>query len=226
LSQLDTQPGHAFNPTDGWDAGGVIYDWLALRLPDALTGPPPYPLVLLLYDATTGEQLLLRRVGELVAGEGGPTYQPVTPVFALPEGIAPVGVTFGHGGRDLIRLHGYETTQTAAKLTLTLYWEALGDTPADFTRFVHLLDAGGAVAAQVDGQPAGNSYPTGQWLEGEIVADTVRLDLSGLPVGEYRLAAGFYRPLESLPRLDAADAGGPLADGRTLLPEMITVTAR
>ena len=226
LSQLDTQPGHAFNPTDGWASGGVIYDWLALRIPNALTGSPPYPLVLLLYDATTGEQLLLRRVGQLVPGEGGPTYQPVAPVFSPPEGIAPVGASFGEGGRELIWLRGYERTQTADELTVTLYWEALDDIPADFTRFVHLLDATGAVAAQVDGQPAGNSYPTGQWLKGEIVADTVRLDLSGPPEGDYRLAVGFYRPVEGLPRLDAADAGGPLADGRALLPEPVTVTAQ
>ena len=109
---------------------------------------------------------------------------------------------------------------------MTFYWEALDDIPADFTRFVHLLDAAGAVATQVDGQPAGNSYPTGQWLQGEIVADTVRLDLSGAPTGDYRLAVGFYRPVDGLPRLDAADAGGPLADGRALLPEPVTVTAQ
>ena len=225
LSQTDAQPGYGFNPTDGWPAGEPVYDWLSLRLPNALTGPPPYPLVMTLYDATTGEQLLVRRVGELVAGDDGPTYQPIAPVFAPPVGIAPIEVTFGHDNRELIRLRGYETAQTEGVLSVTLHWEALGDIPGDFTRFVHLLDPSGAVVAQVDSQPVANSYPTGQWLPGEFVADTARLDVSALPEGEYRLAVGFYRPVEGLPRLDAAAPGGPLADGRALLPEIITLPA-
>ena len=225
LGQTDAQPGYGFNPTDGWPVGKPVYDWLSLRLPDALTGPPPYPLVMTLYDVTTGEQLLVRRVGELVAGDDGPTYQPVASVFAPAKGIAAMEATFGEDNRELIRLRGYETAQTDGVLSVTLHWEALGDIPGDFMRFVHLLDSSGAVAAQVDSQPVANSYPTGQWIAGEFVADTARLDVSALPEGNYRLAVGFYRSVEGLPRLDAAAPDGPLADGRALLPEVITLPA-
>ena len=90
-------------------------------------------------------------------------------------------------------------------------------------RFVHLLDAGGNIVAQSDGAPAGDSYPTGQWVAGEVVSDTVTFDLSALPPGDYRLATGFYAPTEGLPRLDAATLDGPLPDGRFLLPETITI---
>ena len=110
-------------------------------------------------------------------------------------------------------------------LELSLHWQALGDIPADFTRFVHLIDASGMPVAQVDGRPVGNSYPTDQWAAGEVVADTVRLDLSTLPPGEYRLATGFYRSTDGLPRLAAATPNGPLLDGRVLLPDTITIPA-
>ncbi len=49
LNQLDTQPGYGFQPTDGWATAAPVNDWLALRLPEELSGPPPYPLVMLLY---------------------------------------------------------------------------------------------------------------------------------------------------------------------------------
>jgi hypothetical protein len=222
LSQTDAQPGYGFNPTDGWTVGEPAYDWLALQLPDALAGPPPYPLVMALYDTTTGENLLVRRVGELVEANGEIAFQTVSAVFAPPDGLTSFVVDFGEGGEEFIRLLGYEATQGRDVLELSLYWQALGDIPSDFMRFVHLLDASGAVAAQVDSQPIANSYPTGQWVGGEVVADTVRMDISALPPGEYRLATGFYRPTEGLPRLDATSAEGPLADGRALLPLEIT----
>ncbi|MBP6015807.1 MAG: hypothetical protein KA586_03745 [Candidatus Promineofilum sp.] len=223
LSQLDTQPGYGFNPTDGWATAKWIPDWLALPLPDALTGPPPYPLVMILYDATTGEQRLLRRVGELVDASGRPAYQPVVPVFAPPSHIAALATVFGEGGREFIQLLGYEIEQSADSVIVTLYWRAAEDIPADFRRFVHLSDAAGAVAAQVDGHPIGNSYPTGQWIAGEVVADRLTLDMSAVPSGDYRVATGFYRPVEGLPRLDASDPDGPLPDGRALLPGNIIV---
>ncbi len=218
LSQMDAQPGYGFNPTDGWPAGEPVFDWLALRLPDALLGPPPYPLVMVLYDATTGEQLLARRVGQLVETDDRITWQPESPVFAPPAGLTPFEATFGNDGNEFIRLLGFESAQTGSVLELTLYWQAMGAIPADFTRFVHLIDATGAPVAQVDGRPVANSYPTDQWTDGEVVADTVRIDLSALPLGEYRLATGFYRPTGDLPRLDAATPDGPLPDGRAVLP--------
>lgn len=227
LSQLDTQPGYGFNPTDGWPGGQSINDWLALRLPEALTGPPPYPLVVLLYDATTGEPVLLRRVGQVVEAAGRLEPRPVEPVFTPPRNIAPLAVDFGDTGSDYIRLRGYKVEQAdGGSPALTLYWEALGDIPADFMRFAHLIDASGAVVAQVDGHPAGNSYPTGQWIAGEIVADTIRFDATAIPAGEYRLAAGFYRAVEGLPRLAAITPDGPLPDGRAFLPESLTISAR
>lgn len=223
LSQLDAQPGYGFQPTDGWRLDAPIRDWLALRLPETLPGPPPHPLVMLLYDVTTGEQLLLRRVGEIAVTDGRFIYQPVAPSFDLPPVETTTGVTFAEDGRPLIELLGYDQAVTDGLLELTLYWRALAAPAADFTRFIHLLDAGGAIVAQLDSQPAGNSYPTGQWMAKEIVTDTLRLDLSAVPPGSYQLAVGFYRPKENMPRLDVVDADGPASDGRAALPGVVVV---
>ena len=73
------------------------------------------------------------------------------------------------------------------------------------------------------GAPAGDSYPTGQWQPGEVVADALTFDLSALPPGEYRVAVGFYAPTEGLPRLPATDGSGLLPDGRFILPVKVVV---
>jgi hypothetical protein len=223
LSQFDTQPGYGFQPTDGWPAGAIVTDWLALRLPDDLAGPPPYRLVMLLYDVTTGETLLTRRLGEVTVAGGEITFHEVEPVFTTPDDITPVDVSFNETGSNLIQLLGVTQEQSGERLALTLYWQAPARLDADLTRFVHLLDEAGAVAAQVDGAPGGNSYPTSQWLAGEVVADGVSFDLSGLPPGDYTLATGFYRPDQGGARLEAVAPSGLLPDGRALLPETITI---
>lgn len=223
LSQLDAQPGFGFQPTDGWEPGGPNHDLLALRLPDMLEEAAPHPLMMILYDVTTGEQLLLRRVGEVIVGEDGPRYRPVQSVFTPPAMDKTIDVLFADDGRPLIELLGYDQMLADRSLKLTLYWRSMTSSSCDFLRFVHLLDADGAILAQADGHPAGNSYPTGQWVEGEVVADTVWLDISAVPPGTYRLATGFYGIAEGLPRLDVVAADGPLPDGRAILPDPIVI---
>ena len=222
LSQLDTQPGYGYQPTDGWSPKESIHDWLALRLPPTLSGPSPYPLVMLLYDTTTGATLLTRRLGEVTTTDGQIIFHEIEPIFTAPAGITRLDVSFNEEGRHLIWLQGIEQETSTDRLALTLYWQAPVDLTTDFTRFVHLIDATGAVVAQIDGHAAGNSYPTGQWTAGEVVADGVTFDLAGLPPGEYRLATGFYRPDDGA-RLEAVAPTGPLPDGRVLLPESIIV---
>jgi hypothetical protein len=224
LAQLDDQPGHGFQPSVGWPIAQPVYDWLALQLPPQLSGPGPYPLVMRLYDSVSGEEVLVRRLGEVVEDGEGVVYRPATPQFDLPEHSVPLTADFLAGGEPVIRLHGYQINQSTDTVSLTLYWEALEDGTADYTRFVHLLDpATENIAAQVDGLPQGNSYPTGQWTQGEIITDSVAFDLSQLPLGAYRIATGFYNPAGDLPRLSVTGSDGLLPDNRVTLPDMITV---
>ena len=218
LRQLDTQPGFGFLPSSGWVTGDWTPDWLALRLPDLDPAADPYPLLVQLYAVAAPEvPVLTRRLGTVQAENTAWSFQVNEPNFELPIGIGLGKKAETAVFDDEIQLLAYEVAQDADSATLTLYWQALANGQTDYTRFVQLLGAepGQPPLAQNDSYPVFNSYPTGQWLAGEVVADTVTLDLIGLPVGEYDVVTGFYERLADggLERLTAVDGvGNPLPD--------------
>ena len=106
-------------------------------------------------------------------------------------------------------------------LAVTLVWQALAAPTTDSARFLHLIDASGALRAQADGVPAHGQRPTSGWLANEVVADTVRLSLPpDLPAGRYRLLTGLY-DAATLARLPARDAlGQPWPNDAIVLGEI------
>jgi hypothetical protein len=221
LAQLDTQPGYGFLPSSGWPVGVEVNDWMAMSLPQNLLPDQPLALVLYLYQTESGAAALTRRLGELTLQEGQLSFQENEPVFSLPDGLTPMTVVFG----ETIQLHGYHLKRSGTNLNLILYWEALISEQPDFTRFVHLFDPDTeVVVSQNDGQPQNNSYPTSQWLTGEIVADTITLDLTNVPPGTYEIGIGLYRQEgENFPRLTAEDpqSGVQFPAGRVSLPAVV-----
>lgn len=218
LAQCDAQPGYGFLPSGIWTPGTWTPDRLALPLPPSLPPSEPFVLTVTLYDSA-GTMALTRRLGQLRWQDGALTFAAHKPQFALPAdaGVKPLQARFG----EAIALRGYALHQTGDALSITLYWEALQEGRDDLTRFVHLLgDEGAAPLVQQDGAPQNNSYPTAQWTAGEIVADTVILDLSGIiaALEDLRLAVGFYPPQDPTDRLPVRDAlGNPLHDNRLLI---------
>jgi hypothetical protein len=95
---------------------------------------------------------------------------------------------------------------TDEKLVLTWFWSAVAQPVRDYTLFLHVLDADGAIVAQYDGQPQGGLYPTAIWDVGERVRDTVAVSL---PENAVALGFGAYD----------GETGAPLAlpDGTTRL---------
>ena len=209
LRQLDTQPGFGFLPSSGWAAGDWTPDWLALSLPE-LDPTAAYPLLVQLYDVVVPDKpVLTRHLGVLAWVDGAWAFQASAPNFAVPAGIVEKTAVFN----DEIKLLGYELAQEESTATLTLYWQALVNGQADYTRFVHLLspEPGQPPLAQSDSYPVFNTYPTGQWAAGEIVTDEVMLDLAGLPAGAFDVVVGFYDG--DLQRITAvAEDGAPLPD--------------
>lgn len=124
---------------------------------------------------------------------------------------------------DNFRLLGYDYEPAQAfpgdTIRMTLYWESLNPTAADYTVFVHLLDEEGQLQGQKDSQPQGGKYPTYLWDQGERIRDDYELTIQPeAPPGSYLFAIGMYE-LQNLQRLPiSTDSGGPQPDNRLLLP--------
>jgi hypothetical protein len=81
----------------------------------------------------------------------------------------------------------------AEVLHVSLSWRSIERVDADYTVFVHLIDADERVWAQHDGQPAGGSRPTSSWEPGEEIPDNHGLALPpDIPEGEYQIGVGLY----------------------------------
>ena len=87
---------------------------------------------------------------------------------------------------------------------LTLFWRAENSFDADYTVFVHLLGADGTPALIADHAPP---RPTSNWVAGEIIADTVLLNMADLPAGSYPIEVGLYdAATPAFPRLARDDS--------------------
>jgi hypothetical protein len=142
--------------------------------------------------------------------------QPRSRVFAIPTPTHPESATFG----DSLGLLGYDLEMDAkdTSLSLTLWWQAQQTPTQDFKRFVHLYaPESEMIAAQDDAMPRNWTYPTTLWAAGEVVSETVTLDVSGIAPGTYRLGVGWYDPATAvrLP-VTATDPASVQSDRLTL----------
>jgi hypothetical protein len=101
-------------------------------------------------------------------------------------------------------------------LSVELYWQVLAPIPADYTVFVHVLDAGDQIVAQLDRPPGGGTSPTSTWREGQTLRDTYPVPLpADLPPGDYRVRIGLYT-WPDLTRQMITVAGQPAGDSLIL----------
>lgn len=117
---------------------------------------------------------------------------------------------------DTIRLFAYELESSrfypGGQLTVMLYWEALGPSPADYTVFTQLLGPDHHLHGQMDRQPLSGTWPTSQWQAGQRFVDKFVLDLNpAAPGGDYTLLVGLY-DLQTGVRVPARYQHTPLAD--------------
>jgi len=167
--------------------------------------PGPYRLIAGPYD------LIHQRRIPLLGGQGYPTVAtlkiPLPPSAAMPDQV--VQADFG----QIIDLTGYTLSPIRDGLHVTLFWEAKDVIQADYTVFIHLLDAGGEIAGQADAQPLGGQYPTSIWSLDERVVDEHSVSA---PPGEYEVYVGLYQ-WETLTRLAVTQQGKRLPGDRLLL---------
>ena len=152
--------------------------------------------------------------GPLRPGSDRPYYRAfLAPAAATPAHGPDVPLTAHWAGG--IELIGYTIEGEAAPgqtLAVTLFYRAAVAPAANYTAFVHLLGPpkadGSPLWAQSDSEPCGGGLPTGLWRPGDVIRDTVTLQLPPeLPPGEYELLTGFYSwpDLRRLP-VDGSDA--------------------
>ncbi|MBK8987271.1 MAG: glycosyltransferase family 39 protein [Chloroflexi bacterium] len=170
---------------DEWDRTAVVHRWLDYHT---------------LIEASSSFQQL--------------TLTAYRPAHAVDEVMVPVGLPVG----DWAELEGYYITvggaphtalRPGAEVAVTLIWRALAPAPADYTMFVHLLDADGRLIAQHDGAPLFGTRPTTTWLPGERLLDRHTLTVPETAVVDVaQLWTGLYdsQSLERLPWGDGQDA--------------------
>lgn len=175
-------PVHGTYPASHWEPPENVVDKYSPRVP---------------LDAPAGKQLLTLEIigtaGRSAVVELG-TVEIATPprVYDRPTMHHTLDVPFGNEVELLgYDLDGLDETEAA----LTLYWRCQQEMEQDYTVFVHLLDAGGALVGQADTQPQQGEYPTSLWAPGEIIADRYRIPVPPDPAKPPSLKVGMYLPL-------------------------------
>ena len=98
------------------------------------------------------------------------------------------------------RVVGLELADGAARpgqiVPVTLIWQATGYTPRDLQTGLRLVTLdGGRVVSERWGRPNRERTPTGKWLVGELIPDTLLLRIpNDAQPGRYRLLAGLRDP--------------------------------
>ena len=97
-------------------------------------------------------------------------------------------------------------------VSVSLYWQVLEKPAADYTVFIHVLNARGELVTQFDRPPGGGTWPTSTWLAGQTLRDIYPLPIpSDVPDGVYTVRVGMYT-WPSLERLPVSIDGVPVGD--------------
>jgi hypothetical protein len=118
-----------------------------------------------------------------------------------------------------VRMLGY--TFDAAADRLRLVWQASPRAWADYTVFLHIVDAQGKRVAGQDSQPP---VPTSQWGHGEVVIDERAVSVpDDLSPGRYHLEVGLYQA-QTGQRLSVLDPTGMPVGDKLELPVSWTIS--
>lgn len=217
----DTYPGLGRFPVTRWRPGDLFADPIPVPVQrnEAVIAPVALRIEVGLYELGTGERL------PVTDAAGNAVELPVIgrvklAPLAWPQ-VQPAVVDRRDFGEE-IALLGYDLPAAAEPghaLAFALYWRALQQPRRDYSVFIHLVDATGAIITQGDGPPLVGAYPTSLWAAGETLADQRTMSLPAeLAPGSYGLRIGLYDPVSGQ-RLSAIDtAGQALGDAVTLPP--------
>ncbi|MFQ5812640.1 MAG: protein kinase [Anaerolineae bacterium] len=120
-----------------------------------------------------------------------------------------------------------DSLEPGETLRLVLYWRALQQIPENYTVFVHVARADGAILVQRDVQPRDGTHPTGSWVTGELVRDPYELSIPSDALPDiYWLKVGMYSRV-TVQRLPVVDAGqATVLQDSVLVKELRVVPAQ
>lgn len=206
-------PSRAFLP------GSIVRKNATLTLPEAVTAPASYRLMLRVWSGKWETQDL---TGLEIRESELPLLTPdsllfgsvaVVPETALPPAQHPADYHFAGGAR----LTGYDLPDTAAPgeaLPLRFAWRTDAALTQNLTQFVHLLDAdSGELVFGYDSAPFAGRFPTADWPAGVQMQDPWHIPLpDDLPEGTYEVRTGLYDAV-TVARIAVQDGQGqPVQD--------------
>ncbi len=206
------------SPSSAWPVGAYVVGQARLNIPNTLSAGL-YRLGVTLFNPATQAQ------------EGNYLVPSTFEIAGHPRSF--VASAMQHRSdiafAQEIKLLGYDSKSQISNLksqvAITLYWQATAAPQGELKVFVHLFDpADERIVAQHDAMPLDGRYPTSWWTAGEVISETITLDLAGVKPGTYRLAVGLYEP-RTVTRLAATGPDGArLAADRVVLPESINLS--
>ena len=115
-------------------------------------------------------------------------------------------------GQFALRAYETQLLPRSQHLRVTLYWQSVAPPRANYSVFVHVLDADGRTIAQQDAVPgAGKGFPPLDWSPDDIVADDWMVQMPPSSGRHYRLRVGMY-DYTTGQRLSVSDGPIPIGD--------------
>jgi 4-amino-4-deoxy-L-arabinose transferase-like glycosyltransferase len=179
----------------------VIQDSRQITVPLAMPDGKAY-FEVGLYQHTGASAEQVQRI-DVLGADGRPVADRVdlapvrvgpAPASQPPQDLHPLGIEFVNAV-ELLGWSARPAAQQSEQLQLRLAWRTHDRMLADYTAFVHVLDAKGQIIAQMDRPPGDASSPTSRWIPDEIVVTEMTLSLPpGLVAEATRLRVGLYEP--------------------------------
>ena len=206
ISQQDQPLGGSADFVTAWRPGQVVSTTHSLALPGDALG---------IYTL----QASLSRPGApitnlFLADDDTPVEHLTLPVVIRPEETATISLPPAtalaefDNGVYLLDTSIRPPAQRGQPFEVAVEWAASDRLDTNYTVFAHFVDADGKIIAQSDAQPLAGRYPTTIWRPGEVVSDTLRIELPADAAEKTAcLRLGLYDQ-QSLARLPRRDAPG------------------
>ncbi len=188
----DREPDDGFSPTNQWQAGKVVGDQYALRLPPTMPAGE-YQITVAVHKGADDELQVYDGRGDGLGTEaviGAVRIEKNKSSFTASQLVLEQPLTARFVDMQELRLLGYvpprATISPGEMLQVGLYWRARAKPQGNYAVGVQLRDARGRIVFEHAAYPAKDTYPTTLWDAGEVLLDWHDFDLpKDIVAGEY-----------------------------------------